>query len=223
MATFVEDAKDVNVEGIEFYIKDDDTKLYIDPEYTKKATLKEIVHAFDMGDIIVVDGDNRARAINCSLSTDGSTAIISYIVSILDDDTYTNTCKQANSFDQVLEATVEIDADEDLFSKKVGDLQEDIEIADGEITGTLKYVTGYTDFWPSRPDRQEGNYLALYINSNDDEDIYVELINGESGPVKLDSDHIIVLRIASNDQKVKVTCGDMIKEYSLENLTLASE
>lgn len=226
MTTFVEDARDVNVEGIEFYIKSaEDSTLYTDSECTKKATLDEIEHAFNMGDIIIVYGDNRSRAVNCSKSTiDGAQyAIITYITSEIEDDTWVNIFKQANSFDQLLVATVDIDPNKDLLGKKVGDLQEDIEITDSEITGTLKYVTGYTDFWPSRPDRQEGNYLALYINSNETEDIYVEVINGESGPVKLDSDHIVVLRITNNDQKVKVTCGDMTKEYSLENLTLASK
>lgn len=38
--------------------------------------------------------------------------------------------------------------------------------------------------------------------------------------VKDTADGIIILRIANNEQKVKVTCGDLVKEYSLSELTL---
>ena len=88
-----------------------------------------------------------------------------------------------------------------------------------KITGTLKYVTGYTGF-SSKTEEQSGNYLALHNISNIGEPIFVEVINGFSGPVQLDADGIIVLRIANNEQKVKVTCGDLVKEYSLSELTL---
>ena len=109
--------------------------------------------------------------------------------------------------------------DEDLFGKVIADFQSNIEIGDKEITGTLKYVTGYTGF-SSKVSEQSGNYLVIHNTCNIDGDIYVEIIGGSSGPVKLDSDGIIVLRIANKNQRVKVTCGEYTKEYSLTKLVL---
>ena len=60
----------------------------------------------------------------------------------------------------------------------------------------------------------------MHFESNLEDPIVVELIGGESGPSTLDEDGIIILRIANNEQKVKVTCGDLVKEYSLSELTL---
>lgn len=92
----------------------------------------------------------------------------------------------------------------------------------------MKYVTGYTGFNGSNPVEQEGNYLALHATAEPSgATITVELIGGTSGkgPVKLDPDGIIVLRITNKDtQKVKVTAtkNEAVKTttYGLSGLTL---
>lgn len=218
MAVYTEKYEDVNVEGIDFYIKSEDNKIYKDEDYNTLATPEEIIHAFNMGDLILSDGECRCRAINCTV--DGEIVYVSYLLTTRDGNTVTHTNKQAQSFKLV--ASTDIEADFDLFGKVVSDLQSDIVISENEITGTLNYVTGYTGF-SGKTEEQEGNYLAIYVDTDIDEDIYVEVVNGFSGPIKLDSDKIIVLRIANNEQSVKITCGNIVKVYSLANLTLASE
>lgn len=77
-------------------------------------------------------------------------------------------------------------------------MQEDIVIEDGIISGTLKYVTGYTGF-SGDVSEQSGNYIALYVDTDADVDsITCELIGGTVGhPVTLDSDRNIVIRITN--------------------------
>lgn len=114
-----------------------------------------------------------------------------------------------------------------MFGKSVSDLQTNIVIDDSEITGTLKYVTGYTGF-SSTVSEQKGNYLALKITAPEDSVTTVELVGGTKGPVALDEDMNIVLLIKNkNTQSVKVvtTKNDdtVTKTYSLSALTLNAE
>lgn len=117
----------------------------------------------------------------------------------------------------------DISASEDLFGKTVSDLQSGITIGENSITGTLKYVEDYTGF-SSDPEMQSGNYLVIHCEVNDTTPITVEVVNGVSGPVTLDADGIIVLRIADKDtQSVRVVSGDITKTYSLTGLTVETE
>lgn len=107
-------------------------------------------------------------------------------------------------------------------------MQSNIEIADGEITGTLKYVTDYSDFSNSLIE-QSGNYLALHITSPDADRITVELVNGgNADPVEVGEDGIAVIRITDETtQTVKITVyeGHEInyRTFGLSGLTLAEE
>lgn len=68
---------------------------------------------------------------------------------------------------------------------------------------------------------QSGNYLVIHNTSNFSDPITVELVNGISGPVQLDSDGIIVLRITDKDtQYVRVTSGSITNDYYLTGLVL---
>ena len=115
-----------------------------------------------------------------------------------------------------------------LFGKAVSDLQTNVVVGDGTITGTLKYVTGYTGF-SSVPAEQKGNYLALKVNASPaDSKTTVELVGGTKGPVTLDADKNIVLLVRNKDtQSVRVvtTAKDetVTKMYSLTGLTLEAE
>ena len=110
----------------------------------------------------------------------------------------------------------------------IGDLQENVEINDGQITGTLKYVSGYTGF-SGDPEEQEGNYLALHFDCSDpDADgatISALLTNGTVGhPVTLDSDGILICRISDKTtQTIEVVASkegyaDVKKVYELVGL-----
>ena len=215
---YIETSGDINVEGIEFYVSEDGY-LYIDKEFTKKVSFGLLKHSFEMNDVVIIDDDVVCRPVNMNVEEDE--IVLSYIV--VSGDPLTVTPKSIKSAKVVSIITdTEIAADEDLFGKFVADLQNDIEVKSNEITGTLKYVSDYTGF-SSKTEEQSGNYLAIHNTTNSEDDIYVEIIGGYSGPVKLDSDGIIILRIANNNQIVRVTVGDDFKEYSLKHLVLTSE
>ena len=127
-----------------------------------------------------------------------------------------------------LDVTVSAVADDvDVLGKDAGDLQEDIAIADGAITGTLKYVTGYTGF-SGDVSEQSGNYIALKVEAIADS-ITVELVNGTLGhPVTLDSDGMIVIRISDKTTQsiTVVATKDNVSEthnFSISGLTLNAE
>lgn len=118
----------------------------------------------------------------------------------------------------------------DLFGKVASDLQENINIEDGVITGTSKEVTGYTGF-SSNPAEQEGNYIVLHFEDEDGHASYLtaELVGGTSGPVKLDEDGLIVFRLnapaALTAIEVKAyNANDELmgsKSFDISGLTLA--
>ena len=119
----------------------------------------------------------------------------------------------------------DIAADVDLLGKSVTDLQENIAARNNIIFGTLKHVTGYTGF-SSKVEEQEGNYLALYCEGVPaDSRITVEVVGGTSGPVTLDEDGLIVLRIANNGQSVRVIASadgyeSTVRTFALSGLNL---
>ena len=93
-----------------------------------------------------------------------------------------------------------IGATTDLFGKYVADLQENVVIGSNSISGHLLYQDDYTGF-SSKPEEQTGNYLAIHCNipghTADEYSISVKVTN----PVTLDSDGIVVLRIADKDSQ----------------------
>ena len=221
MGQYIETASDLNVEGVEFYVKDvADGFVYNDLECTIKVDTETLKHAFEMNDIVIIDNEIACRATN--LENKDGYVVATYLFPTVSDNVVSIVPKQVRSFDKILVTDVEIAADEDLFGKIVSDLQEDVVIGEDKITGTLKHVTDYTGF-SSKVEEQSGNYLAIHNTTNGDEPIFVEVVGGTSGPVQLDSDGIIVLRIANKEQKVKVTSGNAVKEYSLVDINLVTE
>lgn len=115
----------------------------------------------------------------------------------------------------------------DLLGKDAEDLQENVAIANGSVTGTLKYVTGYTGFSGDVAE-QSGNYLAIKVEAVADS-ITVELVGGTLGhPVTLDSDGMIVLKIADTSTQsitVVATKGNVSETHnlSISGLTLTPE
>lgn len=91
----------------------------------------------------------------------------------------------------------------DLLGKKASDLQKNIVIDDGKVTGMLKYVTGYTQF--GAPEEQQGYYLVLHFEHDDADTIKV-------GGVTLDSDGLHIIRIQNpvkkSNRKIKVELED---------------
>lgn len=217
MAEYIENADDINVEGVEFYASsNNDGYAYEDAECTIKVSAEKLMHTFEMNDVVIVDDGVRHRAINMGVSDN----IVTIQYFVIDQGVVSG--KELMSYDKRINVDVIIDAEEDLFGKVISDLQSDIVINDDNITGSLKYVTDYTGF-SSNPEEQNGNYLAIHCTNNYEDPISVEIIGGTHGPVQLDSDGIIVLFIRNNEQEIKVTSGDLVKTYSLTELELLSE
>ena len=112
-----------------------------------------------------------------------------------------------------------------MFGKTVSELQ-DITVENDELSGTLYYVTGYTGFSDTTTE-QEGNYLALHISASGSHvAIAVELVGSDNGEVTLDDDGIVILRVTSNTQSVRVTASQanttIAKVYALDSVTLAT-
>lgn len=221
MSEYIETATDVNVEGVEFYVKDTpDGYVYEDAEFTDRVRTEKLKHTFEMNDVVIIDNKIACRSTN--LEVKEGYVVITYLFPSINNNVVSVTAKQVRSFDKTLVTDVLIASDTDLLGKVISDLQSDIVIGENEITGTLKYVTGYTGF-SGEPELQSGNFLALHITTNDGAPISVELIGGKYGPVTLDEDGLIILRIANKEQRVKITSGSMTKEYSLANINLLFE
>ena len=119
-----------------------------------------------------------------------------------------------------------------ILGKTVSDLQSDVTVSTGKISGTLKYVTGYTEF-SSDPALQEGNYLALKFDTEDWGDytsVKVGLVPSAIGmdlvEVINDPDKNGVFKVTSPSQKFKMVATDgentTTKILSLSGLTLES-
>lgn len=115
-----------------------------------------------------------------------------------------------------------VDADQaDLFGKEASDLQENIEVGEDAITGTLKYVADYSAAFSGAD--ASGNYIALHIEVPDEDDVTITF--KITNPVTLDESGDVVGRIADKStQTITVVASkegyaDVTKVYSLTGLT----
>jgi len=83
-----------------------------------------------------------------------------------------------------------------LFDVKVSNMQTGVVVADGAITGTLKFIEGGIS--PSGPLSGDGNFLALkFVDPNGADKVEVGLVpTAGTGFVELDSDMNAVFKIA---------------------------
>ena len=93
-----------------------------------------------------------------------------------------------------------------LLGKTANDLQSNISISDNTVSGTVNYVTDYTEFYPDDLSQQEGNFLALKFEATNSNKITCELSEAASGkgPVQLDEDGLFVARLTNNSQTITV-------------------
>lgn len=113
----------------------------------------------------------------------------------------------------------------DLLGKKAKELQTGIAVDGETITGTLKYVTGYTGFNSTDVSEQSGHYLALkFATDPEAEEVTVELVGGDKGPVALDEDMMLVGLITEEINSIRVVAksGDKTatKEFDIAGLIL---
>lgn len=121
--------------------------------------------------------------------------------------------------------SADISEDTDLLGKTASDLQENVSISNGTISGTLHYVTGYTGF-SGEPSEQEGHYLALCMSDEDASSISVRPLGSTADPVTLDPDGLYILHIvkATGLEVYSVVDGvTYMNVYRFENLVMEPE
>lgn len=198
----------------------------------KAFTLRDAVSgdltSLGYGVIATVDSTLGAQLISDGLAVEYSPIVPEGTKSITSNGTYDVTqYASASVLIGLSTKTIGLSGDIDLLGKTADDLQEDVEVGTDAITGTLKYVTGYTGF-SGDPEEQEGNYIALKVTAIDGATITVELINGSVGhPVTLDEDGMIVIRISDKaTQSVQVVATkdnrSEVFNYAINGLTLES-
>ena len=117
-----------------------------------------------------------------------------------------------------------------VYGVSVSDIQANLDVGSGGITGTSKLISDGTVWdsgtWGTGEDT--GNYLALKaVGIPEGATAYIELLGGKSGPIALSSEdgYMAVCRVTSNTQKVKLTTvlGNYAdqKLYGLNKLSLA--
>lgn len=110
---------------------------------------------------------------------------------------------------------------EDLFGLTVDDLQENVVIGNGTITGTLHYIDDYSTAFSG--EEASGNYIAIHAEVPDVEGVTITVT--VTNPSVLDSDGICVCRIRDKStQTIKVVASkegyeSVTKTYTLSGLT----
>lgn len=117
-----------------------------------------------------------------------------------------------------------------VFGKQVSELQSDVAVsANNVVSGTLNYVTDYTEF-SSDPELQQGNYVVFHW-SDPQEGVTSLKVGIKDGTPMVecidDPDRNGVFRILSPDNVFVVEQSDgthtRIDEYPLSDVTLAPE
>lgn len=122
-----------------------------------------------------------------------------------------------------------IAADTDLLGKYVADLQSDVAVANGKVTGTLNWITDYASFGSA--EEQTGNFLALYARVPGVTGVTLTVKADYGRETELDPDGLFIRRIQNGDSAEKwfeITAekdgyATIKRRYSLMGLTLEEE
>lgn len=130
--------------------------------------------------------------------------------------------------------TVNAEADQSVvLGKTVSDLQSDVSISNDAATGTLNYITDYTEF-SSDPELQSGNFIALHWSDPDESvtslkvGIVPSSIGMEPQECLNDPDRNGVFRVTDpSTQVIKIIQSDgtntLTQEISLSGVTCEPE
>ena len=114
-----------------------------------------------------------------------------------------------------------------LFDTKVSNMQSGVNVADGAIIGTLKFIQG--GIAQSGPLAGDGNFMALkFVDNNEADSIKVGLDpSAGTGLVELDEDMNAVFKVSATTQKLKVVTTvngvQKVQSFDLSGLTLETE
>ena len=110
---------------------------------------------------------------------------------------------------------------------KASQMQSNIVVADGAITGTLKFIQG--GIAGAGPLAGDGNFMFLkFVDPNEADKVEVGLVPSEgTGFVELDPDMNAVMKVTATTQlfEVKTTVDGVVKTqiFDLSGLTLETE
>lgn len=113
------------------------------------------------------------------------------------------------------------------YGVTVSDLQSNIKVANGKISGLLKYVDGTGwDAGTWGADDAAGNFFAFSVDAPENAVVTMQLLGGKYGAVTLDEDMTVTVRITNPEyQKIKlvstVSGVKTTKIYTLTGLRLA--
>lgn len=105
----------------------------------------------------------------------------------------------------LLGMTIDFDISDstDLLGKKDYELQENMKVEDGKVTGTLLYVDDYTGF-SGDPKEQVGNFIAMHCEVPDVTGATIKFISAKGTKYLVDpSDGLIVVRMIHVSNKMK--------------------
>lgn len=113
-----------------------------------------------------------------------------------------------------------------LLGKSLSDIQTDVEIENGKVTGTAKYISGWTAF-SGDPALQSGHFLALHADVPDVAGVtYKAKLTNE---VTLDNDQIVIFFLDGREGKPfiftasKDGFSSAVRTLDWSGLTLAPE
>ena len=107
----------------------------------------------------------------------------------------------------------------DILGKTINELQ-NVTIENNNVTGTLNYISDYTDF-SSNPEEQSGNYLVIKVEATNATSITCQISEATStpDPIELDEDGIFVARLHSNTQTITIKAIGEATTTQVLNLT----
>lgn len=105
-----------------------------------------------------------------------------------------------------------------MLGKNASDLQSNISINNGVISGTLNYISDYSSAFTE--DEKSGHFLALKATPEDGAVTTVQVMGGLHGASTLDADGLAVLRIMNTNQYIQYVSTKNGKSVTV-NLSLS--
>ena len=111
-------------------------------------------------------------------------------------------------------------AGQDLYGKTAGEMGENIQVDEqGNVTGTLKYVTGYTGFNATKKEEQEGYYFPFTLTQPGEKMSFVK--NEEPGKTDIAWEANNVFRVTQGDTFEVIVDGQSVVKFNFETATFA--
>lgn len=105
-----------------------------------------------------------------------------------------------------MEVDTDVSPSLDLFGKVIGDLQDDVEVTEEKITGTLAKIADYT---AAGFDMSKGDHFLVLHSTSEEEGVTIKVKATPSasgtGEVTLDSDGISITQITDDVETITIT------------------